>query len=254
MLTAARGSPHPALPSKCRYGAIDRAPYITIHKERLQRPCGKATAYMARKKVLTKRMNDPKLKVGNATENGGAEQGAASVDKIRDILFGSQIKNYDSRFARLEDTLARETAELKETMRRRFESVEGFFRKESEALASRLKAEREERTEAIKSIAKDLKSASDTLSKKILELDNKTAEEQSGLRQELMQESRKLLEEIRHKSDSLSALIEKRSGELRDVKVDRAGLASLLTEMALQLSDDEAATAKPVKSAKASGQ
>jgi hypothetical protein len=62
-------------------------------------------------------MNDPKAKVGNAVENGSGEPGAASVDKIRDILFGSQIKNYESRFARLEETLARETAELKETMR-----------------------------------------------------------------------------------------------------------------------------------------
>lgn len=205
-----------------------------------------------RKKVRT--MNDNKPKVVNPVENGGAEQGAASVDKIRDILFGSQIKNYDSRFVRLEDTLARETAELKETMRRRFESVEGFFRKEADSLSARIKAEREERTETLKAISKDLKSASDALSKKILELDNKTAEEQSGLRQELMQESRKLVEEIRHKSDSLSALVERRAEELRDQKVDRAGLAALLTEMALQLSEDGATAAKPVKSAKASGQ
>ncbi len=205
-----------------------------------------------RKKVRT--MNENKAKVVAPIENGGAEQGAASVDKIRDILFGSQIKNYDSRFARLEDTLARETTELKETMRRRFESVEGFFRKEADSLSARIKAEREERTEALKAISKDLKSASDALTRKIVELDNKTAEEQSGLRQELMQESRKLLEEIRHKSDSLAALVERRSEELRDQKVDRAGLAALLTEMALQLSEDGSTGAKPVKSAKASGQ
>jgi hypothetical protein len=198
-------------------------------------------------------MNDPKSKVGNAVENG-AEPGAASVDKIRDILFGSQIKNYESRFARLEETLARETAELKETMRRRFESVEGFFRKEADSLSVRLKAEREERTETLKNIARELKTASDALSKKILELDNRTAEDHSGLRQELMQESRKLLEEIRHKSDSLSALVERRAEELRGQKVDRAALAALLTEVALELSEDGAAGGKPVKPAKAVGQ
>jgi archaellum component FlaC len=186
--------------------------------------------------------------------NGNAEQGAGNVDKIREILFGSQIKNYETRFARLEDTLARETAELKDTMRRRFESVEGFFRKEADALSGRLKAEKEERTEALKSIARDLKSATDTLSKKILELDDKTAEGVSGMRQELMQESRKLLEEIRQKSDSLSALVERRSDELRNHKLDRAALASLLTEMALQLSEDGGARGKPVKAAKIAGQ
>ena len=205
------------------------------------------------RKVRKTPMSESKKLAVLAGEGNGAEQGAASVDKIRDILFGSQIKNYEARFARLEDTLARETSELKETMRRRFESVEGFFRKESESLSGRLKAEREERTEALKAIAKDLKSASDLLNKKLLELDNKTAEGQSGLRQELMQESRKLLEEIRHKSDGLSALLERRTGELRDAKVDRSGLAALLTELALQLSED-GSSSKPVKSVKAAGQ
>ena len=208
-----------------------------------------------RRKVPKSTMTDPKKITVISTEaSGGTEQGAANVDKIRDILFGSQIKNYEARFARLEDTLARETTELKDTMRRRFESVEGFFRKEAEALAGRLKAEKEERNEGLKTIARDLKSASDLLGKKILELDNKSAEEQSSLRQELMQESRKLLEEIRLKSDSLSALVERRADELRDRKIDRAALASLLTEVAVQLSEDGVESGKPVKAAKIAGQ
>ncbi len=208
------------------------------------------------KKVRKIPMTEPKkVAVLPAAEaNGAPEQSAASVDKIRDILFGSQIKNYEARFARLEDTLARETTELKETMRRRFESVEGFFRKEAESLSARLKAEKEERNEALKSVARDLKTATDALSKKILELENKTAEEHSGLRQELMQDSRKLLEEIRLRSDGLTALLERRAGELREQKVDRAALAALLTEVALQLSEDGAMGGKPVKAAKVAGQ
>ncbi len=206
-----------------------------------------------RKKVPRTHMSETKkVAVIPAESNGSAEQGAASVDKIRDILFGSQIKNYEARFARLEDALARETTELKETMSRRFESIEGFFRKEAESLSGRLKAEKEERAEALKDIARDLKASSDMLAKKILELDSKTAEEQSGLRQELMQESRKLAEEIRHRSDSLTTLVERRADELRDHKLDRAALASLLTEMALQLSED-GALSKPVKSTKVAG-
>jgi len=69
-----------------------------------------------------------------------------------------------------------------------------------------------------------------------------------------MQESRKLLEEIRQKSDSLSALVERRADELRDRKLDRAALASLLTELAMQLSEDGAEGGKPVRAAKIAGQ
>ena len=171
------------------------------------------------------------------SSNGDAESGA-SVDKIRDILFGSQIKNYEARFVRLEETLARENGQMKEMMARRFESLEGFVKKETEALASRIKAEREERANIARDHAKDLKSATEALTKKIVELDNKTAEAQSGLRQDLLAESRKLLEEIRRRTDDITALLEKRANELRTDKADRSLMAALLADMAMQLSGE----------------
>ena len=184
-----------------------------------------------------KTMSEVEQKEMSAPENAGPESGA-SVDKIRDILFGSQIKNYEARFARLEENLVRETVELKETMRKRFESLEGFFRSETEALAARLKAEREERTSNFHSIDRDLKATHDELSRKIHDLDASTAEAQSGLRKELMAESRKLLDEISERHDSLRALLERRVGELRHTKTDRALLSELLIGIATQISDD----------------
>ena len=172
-----------------------------------------------------------------AVEVAGPDSGA-SVDKIRDILFGSQIKNYEARFARLEENLVRETVELKDTMRRRFESLEGFFKSETEALAARLKAEREERTNAFRSLEQELKGIHDALGRKIHELDASTAEADSGLRKELMSESRKLLEEISQRHDSLRSLLERRVGELRHQKTDRALLSALLAEIAAQIGDD----------------
>jgi hypothetical protein len=161
-----------------------------------------------------------------------------SVDKIRDILFGSQIKNYEARFARLEENLVRETVELKETMRRRFESLEGFFRSETEALAARLRAERDERTNNLHSLDRDLKAVHDELGRKIHELDAATAEAQSGLRKELMTESRKLMDEISERHDNLRSLLERRAGELRHQKADRSLLSALLTGMGTQIAED----------------
>lgn len=186
--------------------------------------------------------SDSKSKGANADADinamNGMEQSGASVDKIRDILFGSQIKNYESRFARVEEAVVRESADLKETMKRRFESLEGFFKRETESLAARLKAERDERTELLKGVARDLKASSDALTKKINDLDSKAAEEQSVLRKDLMTESRKLMEEIRSRNDSISAVLEARVSELRNSKTDRNTLSALLNEVANQLGDD----------------
>jgi hypothetical protein len=181
-----------------------------------------------------------------------AEASGASVEKIREILFGSQIKNYETRFARLEDALARETAEIKDTMRRRLDSLEAFFKKETESLATRLKTERDEREEMLNNISRELKAASAQLSKKILDLDNKAAEDRSRGRQELMTESRKLLDEIRQRNDSLNALLETRVRELRDAKTDRSALAALFVELAVRLkdeSDNGKSIPKPMRSA-----
>jgi DNA anti-recombination protein RmuC len=181
-----------------------------------------------------------------------AEASGASVEKIRDILFGSQIKNYESRFSRLEDALARETAEIKDTMRRRLDSLEAFFKSETESLAARLKTERDEREEVLNNISRELKASSAQLSKKILDLDNKAAQDRSAARQELMAESRKLLDEIRQRNDSLSTLLETRVQELRNAKTDRSALAALFVEMAVRLKDESEngkGKPKPIRSA-----
>ena len=120
---------------------------------------------------MSKRVKDMS-EVEHKDETGaatGAETGA-SVDKIRDILFGSQIKNYEARFARLEENLVRETVDLKESMQRRFESLEGFFRSETETLAARLRAEREERTHQAQALDRDMKASDDELGRKLQDL------------------------------------------------------------------------------------
>ena len=59
---------------------------------------------------------------------------AGSVDKIRDILFGAQMRDYEARFARLEEQLMKETAEIRETSRRRSEQLESYILREFKAV------------------------------------------------------------------------------------------------------------------------
>lgn len=168
-----------------------------------------------------------------------AVETAASVDKIRDIIFGSQIKNYEARFNRLEENLNRETAELKETMRRRFESVEAFFKSESEALAARLRSESDARSSSLSDLERDMKATHNHLSQRLNDIDATARDGDSALRKELMTEARKLLDEISQHHDSLRSLMEMRVAELRSQKTDRALMSDLLREMASQLDHEE---------------
>ena len=53
--------------------------------------------------------NDPQ---GAATHAEEPREGQ-NVDKIRDILFGAQMRDYDKRFARLEDRLMKDAEALR---------------------------------------------------------------------------------------------------------------------------------------------
>jgi hypothetical protein len=161
-----------------------------------------------------------------------------NVDKIRDILFGSQMRDYESRFVRLEETLTKEVADLKETSRKRFEGLETYLKKELESLQGRLKAERDERSDADKQLSRELKELADTLGKKIAEGDDHVTEAHGQLRADILQQSKDLRDEMHQTHDELMSALERRFKELRNDKADRALLADLLTEVALRLKDE----------------
>jgi len=166
------------------------------------------------------------------------EQAPGNVDKIRDILFGTQMRDYEVRFSRLEESLRKESSDLRDSTKRRLDALEGYIKKELESLETRLKGEKQERTEAHSELSADLKSTAASLSRKISEAENQNGQAQRELRRELLEQSKSLGDEIRSKSEELASLLDRRVQELRNDKTDRAALASLLTEVAMRLTDE----------------
>ena len=76
-------------------------------------------------------------KIPNASGKEGAE--GANVDKIRDILFGSQMRDYEKRFARLEDNVTKAVEHLREDLAKRLDTLSGFVQQEVDSLSQRLK-------------------------------------------------------------------------------------------------------------------
>lgn len=169
---------------------------------------------------------------------GSLDQTGGNIDKIRDILFGANMRDYDARFARLEESLMKEAAELRESTRRRFETLENYVKKEIDSLQARLRTERDERSEASSQHSRELKEVGEALSKKIRDLDDHGASVASDLRQEILNHSRNLMDELRTRHEEISSLLERRFHELHHSKTDRAALASLLTEVAMRLNDE----------------
>jgi phage host-nuclease inhibitor protein Gam len=179
-------------------------------------------------------------KKGGAPEAGPAldAAGGGNLEKIRDILFGAQVTDFEKRFARLEERLLKETSDSRAEAKKRFDSLEAFIRKEVESLSDRVKAEQGERTESGKELSREIREAARSLEKKIAQLDDVTTKSQRELRQQILDQSKALTEEIRNRIRETATTLSREIKELRVEKTDRSALAGVFTEAAMRLTGD----------------
>jgi hypothetical protein len=186
--------------------------------------------------------HDTDLEEAVARESG-ADRGG-NVDKIRDILFGSQMRDYDKRFARFEERLLKETADLREDVKRRFTSMEAYLKNEITALTDRQKTDQGTNTDTIKEISRDLKESIKANEKKAAQLEEQNAKAQRDLRQHILEETKRLTDEIEQKNRELAALVERETQDLRISLTDRLALADLFAEVSLRLKNGGSAQDK----------
>jgi len=161
-----------------------------------------------------------------------------NLDKVRDILFGSQMRDYDRRFARLEERMLKEVSDARDDTRRRFDQIENFLKQEIAALGERLRSENSQRSQATEDITRELRDATKTLNQKLSQLDEHAAQSNRELRQQLLDQSKALSDEIRQKYEELAAALTREARELRSDKADRTALSNLFTELAMRLNNE----------------
>jgi len=175
-------------------------------------------------------------KVPNSSGKENAE--GANVDKIRDILFGSQMRDYEKRFTRLEDTVTKAVETLREDMTKRLDTLSNYIKEETDSLGQRIKTEKSERSEGLKELARELKDAAKMIEKKLGQLEEQTSDAQSDLRAKLLEHSKSFSNEIDKLRRDSSASLDREVESLRNDKTDRAALADIFAEFSLRLKDD----------------
>jgi gas vesicle protein len=216
-------------------GSRRRRPAARVRIRRAGRVAGGT-----RKHTVASSSERPNSKAKSGPDGKGSveEAGVGNIDKVRDILFGGQMRDYERRFAKLEERLARDTAEMKDEVKKRLAALTDFVKGESESLASRIKTEHDERTDAAKELSRELREAAKAAEKKAGQLDDQITRAQRELRQQLLDLNKQLTDEIGRKADEVLARLARESHELRVDKADRATIAALLQEVALRLTNE----------------
>lgn len=169
---------------------------------------------------------------------GGDMADAGSMDKIRDILFGHQAKDYEKRFLKMEDQLNQEIGALKDELLKRMDILEGYAKQEIKDIHQRIKNESNERVESEKTLHRELKEAVESLTKKLLNDEENLSKKSTELRDQILEQSKQFSFELVSKFDQAANNLKKAAQELDEAKVNRSDLSGFFLEIAMRLSGD----------------
>jgi DNA repair exonuclease SbcCD ATPase subunit len=176
--------------------------------------------------------------VANTKPNGGPE--SSGVDKMRELLFGNQMQDYDKRFSIMEDRFQQRLRDLEGESSRSLSSLETTMKKQLESVAGQFREEKDLRADADKELERNLRDHTQALEKRLAQVSDQLARQERDFTDRLAHEVQGLREEIRRRQEDSRATMERMFSELSNVKTDRNLLAGLFVEIAKCLNQDVA--------------
>ena len=170
--------------------------------------------------------------------NGAGE--SSGVDKMRELLFGNQLQDYDKRFSILEDRFAQRMRDMESESSRGLSSLESTMKKQLESVAGQFREEKDLRADADKELERSLRDHTQALEKRLAQLSDQLARQEREFTDRLSHEVQVLRDEMRKRQDDARATTERMFAELSNVKTDRNLLAGLFVEIAKCLNQDVA--------------
>ncbi len=172
-----------------------------------------------------------KTKAVQVPSNGEIED----IKKIRDILFGNNMNEYDKRFEMLEQRMSKSIEEAKEENEKRLVLLEDYVKQEFKSLQEKLIVEKEIRSKGEKRTHEDIKSIEESAQNFV----DKTSNDFSEIRKQILDLGKSIGERINAQERTLDGQIKSVDENLQANKVDRASLAMMLTEVAMKLSGQQ---------------
>lgn len=166
-------------------------------------------------------------------------QDDGNIDKIRDILFGVQVRDFEKRFTKLEVHFDKEIETTQREIQKQITSLENTLKKEIGALTDKLSVEQDVRKNMINGVAEDVKVAASNFKEQISSIINTAKINDAELREHIALELKLLSKEIEKNREETIKTFEEESGDLQDTKADRDILAKIFTDMGQRLLKEE---------------
>ena len=177
---------------------------------------------------------------GNTTKNAEAEVSEAdNVDKIRDILFGNQMREVNQKFASMEKSLTNDLAAIRKEYALQIDSLKTYFESEIEILGSKLSAEEKSRIEDMDELDDRLKQQGKQIDKKISDLAKAMDKNTSDINQKILKQSQDFNAEMGAQISESRQRMDGYRDDLDQGKVDKLALSEMFSTLAIQINSDE---------------
>ena len=166
--------------------------------------------------------------------------GLGEIDKVRDILFGKYVADFEHRFAELESRLEADVETLKQRLIEKIESMDDAVNQSITNLDKQLASEKKARDSELSELQNMLGDAETALKHSINVMEDQANQDMSGIRASMEEGQQNLIDQMAAAQKEMTSMIDGQKQQLENDKVGRQSLALMLDEVALRLRGTDA--------------
>lgn len=163
----------------------------------------------------------------------------ANIEQIRDIIFGSNIREFNNRFEKMESDISRLQQELHDYAQQLKSVFSTEIRATHEAFDKKFKSLSTESKEAATELRQQLDRINRKFSNSIESLDQSLDTQTNLIRDEFNQTRDRLQEDFRNLKTQVFEQLDQRLSMMGNAKVSKHDLAEILFEMGMKLKGTE---------------
>lgn len=162
-----------------------------------------------------------------------------NIDQIRDIIFGSQLRDFETRFDKIESDLSMLQQEIEDRTEQVKTVLSTEMRAGIDALEKKFKSLNLNTQEEVADIRQQIDRVNRKFSSSMETLDEALDKQTNSIRDELSQTRERLQEDVRSLKNQVFEELTRRFSVLRDEKVARDDMAEILFELGMRLKGTE---------------
>lgn len=182
-----------------------------------------------------KKTMDKKNSKSNSNGVIGETTEADNVDKIRDILFGNQMRDVDKRFASLEKSLTNDLAAMRNENALQIESLKTYIESEIEILGAKLSGEEKSRIDDVDELDGNIKQQAKQIDKKVADVIKSLDKTSRDTNQKILKQTQDFSNELTKQISETRDRMDDQREALSVAKVDKQVLSEVLNALALQI-------------------